>query len=593
MQHARDRREALKQERLKEVAEAARDSGQQTLEVISLSFPGVSQALGLRQAPYKVDMNEHRVEVLCRLALAPSLRNLKSREVQRRATSLWAHSCLRRQSDHFDHVFLNSEVGALHRDNMDEALVAIESQSRVHGITWQWDETSQRTLALVKDRLKGERKTYQQVSRQVMMQTGITIESKQDHNGIVTTTTDPFLVRGFFLEGHSSDFILAGLRQAFPLKLDSLEFVREVGGNCDAYVLGFCMDRAAPNYQVAAWFWNELTKPGMPSNVLPHAELCALHGLHLAKSRPQTAKSWVTSAHTFTSFTRNFRAMNDLRTQLINLVVRHLEVRHEARPVEHKELAFQIKHALFCRRNDDYLWKTSESGEREKTSLHEDIDALCEAIDLGAGGPEDLVHWCWVSEGSVAHQEGKPLGSPCCRDRDEAIEKVVVPAVNMFVNRCWSNAAASRWTYVLPTLKRLLLGCVAKRVLPESLRCLKTTSDLSDSLIPMLEQLVAGDADDFSSKSKLRLLRVCQRFCPINSSWELAAIVVALESVDESFYEIMGHEGRKACLQDLLDSRKSIIGISQQALADLLDHWADDEEHWVLFRVSGGRFDDD
>ena len=123
---------------------------------------------------------------------------------------------------------------------------------------------------------------------------------------------------------------------------------------------------------------------------------------------------------------------------------------------------------------DGSHWK----GKGKKTTDHE--SSLCRhlhdvvlAVDLGSPG---LIHWCHVSnDRDPKHvEEGFPVGQPCCRDREQSIERVVVPLLNWLVHRPWNVAAVSRWTHMSNTLRKLAVGLLADGVLLEALREMKT-----------------------------------------------------------------------------------------------------------------------
>ena len=71
-------------------------------------------------------------------------------------------------------------------------------------------------------------------------------------------------------------------------------------------------------------------------------------------------------------------------------------------------------------------------------------------------GPSLLKHHCWVAVGSRLHvEDGLTPKRPCCRTREDAIDRVVAPSLNMLVNRAWDRQAASRWTFVSKGIIRI------------------------------------------------------------------------------------------------------------------------------------------
>ena len=398
------------------------------------------------------------------------------------------------------------------------------------------------------------------------------------------------LCRGLQLERQTADFLVAGLLEGMPFHLSDPVVMSTIAGTCSAMVVSFSMDRASANLAALRYFWQRLIDPQMPTSIFPHAEPCCAHGVALVKTRPRQGKQIVAVAHTFTSSMRQWKFVDALREQMISLVTSSLEVKREARPAPLLDKSLQLVNILNGGDDSSGLHKILKDGSRVKSCLGEDVGALCSAIDLGAVGSEHVVHWCYVREGSPEHQTGLRIGSACCKDRSESVEKAVVPLLNLMVNRHWDNSSENRWTYVLSTLRRIALGCSASRLLPESLQLLKVFWGLNDSMISSLERLLQADAGDFHTKSKLRLLRICKCFCATDFCWQIGIIVTTLTIVDSILFAILsdGHSA-KASLTSLLDSRNSPIAKSQQSLLNLLESWRPGDE-WSLFQALGGDF---
>ena len=147
---------------------------------------------------------------------------------------------------------------------------------------------------------------------------------------------------------------------------------------------------------------------------------------------------------------------------------------------------------------------------------------MADAVDFGSclrcGA---IIHYCYVVEGSAEHAAGKPIGTPCCSGREEAVEKVAVALINWICHKAWDQVAANRWTKVVVSLRRVLTGFLSQRVLPGCLRSMQASWQVHEGLAASLARMIAADKDASSSRQKLRLLRVCQRLCPATAAVDL------------------------------------------------------------------------
>ena len=103
--------------------------------------------------------------------------------------------------------------------------------------------------------------------------------------------------------------------------------------------------------------------------------------------------------------------------------------------------------------------------------------------------------------------------------------------------------------------------------LSQSLHDLKAYSDLR--VIGVLEATVRADEQHYSSKSKLRLLRICKVFCLPTVGWQLAAHLLAMEQVKIVLYDILGDRAghrHPARFEDLLSGPDGKLAQTQVAV---------------------------
>lgn len=568
--------------------EAERRAVQHAVTTIATAFPSVAKAVGLR--PAMPGMTEDRALLLQRLSLAPAIRGcVPAKKTQDVAVSTVACAGLALQSEWARRLLLEGRFGTA-ACAMEEAPKAAMA---IHCLSWQWDETTQRVRRLAdRDTMAEERACHGQFSVQVMMQSGF-LERHEVRDGLRrTVASEPLFARALLLEQQSAEFLLEGLSRSTPLRIEDVEFVRQAAQACTVVVLSYCSDRASANIKALQWTWRQLSTEGLPDNILPHSEMCALHGLALAKSRPTAGKQLVGDARTFATLTRQNRFHGAFRAQLLDLIATKLVVRHEARPRELVERTAALRDLLFGNADSDstLFYKQASDGSRRRTKLLEDLEALCAVVDLGPGTPDSLVHWCHTSAGANGVADsGRRLGSPCCSDREQAVCRVAAPILNFFCNRAWDVSAVSRWTYAVNTLRRLLAGCLCNGLVPSALRELKAHWDLSDGMWQTLSRIVSADREDFHSKSKLRLLKVCRGLCTSEAAHWMSILVTSLLAVDAALYDLFGDGVRpRAGLKEMLDERGSIIARCQERLLRLLKTWRPDASEWALLQAAGG-----
>ena len=201
-----------------------------------------------------------------------------------------------------------------------------------------------------------------------------------------------------------------------------------------------------------------------------------------------------------------------VRDTIFEFCQQRLTVRHQRRPAAISARCQAILHMLYGNDLHDEksaLYITRRDGSRQLGRALCDILALAELVDLGAVDGQRWIHWCAVDHGAgddtqIGSDEERPAPKPGCANFQESVEKVGVALVNALVHRRWERSAESRWTYVLGALRKVALGFLAYRAMPDALVDMKLHWNLSDSLIPALAALINADSNDFAAKSKLR-----------------------------------------------------------------------------------------
>ena len=288
-------------------------------------------------------------------------------------------------------------------------------------------------------------------------------------------------------------------------------------------------------------------------------------------------KSAVQTVSSFACLTNNWRVMDALRDSIICLVGKFLKAKREPRPHDQKVRNERLIHVLF----GDVLQALRLAGEQKrgghkKSRLEHDIDQISAAFSLLPGcGLDDMVHCCWVEPGSVDFENGATEGSACCQSREEAVDKVAMPFLNVVVHSSWSTTAASRWTYVVETFRRICLGFSCNALLPTALKEVQVQWNAADGLEATLLRIIAAYVGDFHSKSRLRLLRVVRGFAQPDSGWKACILLTTLLVVDKVLFGILGNgtTGSRAKVYDLISFDKSLDAQASEDLLRLLQSW--------------------
>ena len=544
--------------------------------------PIIARCMGLKAQ--RAAFDERRAMFMIRLAAAPLARgDMAVRLTQARAADVTAHALVKIQSGFVERTFCcaGSLVGH------DGA-----ASSRIHVLSWCWDETSQRIKAITdaSKKLQGERVSHARSSVQVMMQSGKLVVFNGTDGEVVSD--DAYYCRGLFLASQSHFHLLEGMRRSMPLDLLDIGALSKWSDACDVLILGFTFDRASANFRLLKTLWSSLATPGAPRTILPFGEPCAAHGVHLVKHRPSASAPIIGAVSTFATLMRTSSFCQGARDAIFKLVSDGLIVKKMARPAESFDRSKMLVELMYGEGDAaNYLWKTDSSGTRVMTSFGQELHSLIAVVDLWPDEHGALVHWCDSS--NIADSDGvRRGGAGCCADRAGAVEKVAVALLNLLVHRGWERSAENRWTYILGMLKRTCLGYLAGRVLPQCIRDMQLFWKVEPGMAAALQKLVDADQGNFSARQKLRLLRVAKVACDADCPWQLALEVASLNAVDPLLYDILGDgEKKRASLLDILNIESSPVCTIEQRCTILLSFWTAETREWSLFQALGGMFD--
>ena len=448
---------------------------------------------------------------------------------------------------------------------------------------------------------KSEKKSSSAKAMQVMVQSGRFSKYMWRADAGQWQVEEPMIRPALLLEQQTADFLCEGVLRHYPVDICEPQALQRLAEYNDLVILSKCCDRASANFAFLGWFWSVLAQGSAPTTILPWAEPCSAHGVALVKSRPKGSKEVIAKSHSLQALLHNWRTLEAFRKAIVQIISSRLEQRHEQRPAASKDASARFVKALFPEGEPgvvDYMYKVNKNGEKTPKPFWKDVQELALLWEFSFSNDEDekIIHYCCAEPNSWAcTKEGRRPGQPCCQNREEAVERMATPLINILVHGPWDRSAANRWNYALKILRLIIVGFFSGGVLPMALKELKFCWDVADNMTAQLAALVAKNTEDWSSKNKLKLLKICKVFCAAGVEAKIAITVHIIVVVDRMLYSILGDGSRKrASLFSLVSEEKSIICSCKEELLRLLEDWGrcGEAEHssWDLYQFSRNSF---
>ena len=436
------------------MAEAACKRMGKSLALVQHLYPRF-KALLRKTCPDDLSGSTAKAMAMSLIAFAPSIKGKDDRRFfQDRSVATIANVALRLQQGWIDQQLKPSAADL----DASSCSTGIGLTPTMKVITWQWDETTQRIRGMLSRQAPGEKLSYAKAAAQIMMQSGqVSVHSLSGREARLVSR-QPWLCRGLMLAEQTADFLLEGMAQQMPFFFDDMAAVDAKLGASPCVILSLCCDRASANFKACAWLWAQISKPPVGRRLLPHLEPCALHGVHLVKCRPSASRDTVAATSTLSALMRQWRFTTGMRDAIFQHVSSVLRVECAPRPEALRARAEEVIDALWGHEQQPWLYHITADGCIAPKELLLDLQNMAAAVDFGySSSPHDCItHYCCVVEGSAEHAAGSRVGSPCCSGRAESVEKVSVALVNWICHRAWDQVAASRWTKVGISLRKVL-----------------------------------------------------------------------------------------------------------------------------------------
>lgn len=281
---------------------ATRDSWEKQLQLASIAFPG------LRQMAVFKNVNVTDSLVKAGYSEALSMRRVQPagplNTAQARSAFLVASTIETLQAQQTgDILFGNSSPDAT---------------GRICMLTWQSDETKQRTRFKFKTLFNGAKSPTMQTSIDILVGGGRQYLFQNSEEPVKETVYYPKALQLF---GKNTAFLFAGLLKQFPIKLDG-PTLQEMAAANETVLIAFGTDRCATEFSMLRLVWDRIHTLS-PLSVLPHAEPCGTHGGPLVKGRAPHAKEVNKMLHGFSRLARQGKDLRDMHAELYADVSAH------------------------------------------------------------------------------------------------------------------------------------------------------------------------------------------------------------------------------------------------------------------------------
>ena len=441
-------------------------------------------------------------------------------------------------------------------------------------VALQWDETSQRTRPqrqLLQRVVGGQ----QQSSAQCMaIRADLWLEDPASWH----VQHVPLTKRCLRLEAQHANALAEGVLTQLPVALEDPEAAWRLKSAHSQVLLCLGMDRASANWGVVRYLTDLTHRQALRERLLVWAEPCALHGVALVRSRCQCSKRLASALYSLSRWLRLSRNLQAFAGALESAVAARIQVVEAPRPQRLRRQAQLVASALF---GDTAEVLYRESG--AKTPFHQALERLVERWDFNAE-TEAITVWNYVALDSAEEQRmGRAVGSRVTQNRAQAAAHASEPLLALLTGFAWPAGAQSRWTHFAAVVRRVLLGFLAKGVLPEALRQLGAQAPRGSAAA--LRQAVREDREDFASLNSLRLLRIAGTLGDASVGLRLACMVETSAPVQALQRQLMASESLGLRLADMLDPERSPLLAAQGSLLGLLQAWT--WQSWPLLGAFG------
>jgi hypothetical protein len=390
-------------------------------------------------------------------------------------------------------------------------------------------------------------------------------------------TWQPWLCPPLFVLSTRARVLLEGLERVLPLNFRDKNSLRDF---CKGSSLTLCTmthDMASSNVSAVGVLTKHIEESGPAcDSFLMHAERCLTHCIHIAKSACLSLSGNASMLYSLSRMLANNQALHNLIKAMRKKVEQNLIIKRAVAPTD--DTMLNVILGAWGIDEDTTLLK-SESG----SSLLSDIKTMCQVSRFD---PETKK---WIFFAPPSQVNG-------AIDRGAAVDAVLDPIVRALLGRRWETAALSRWTGVMSTLKRMLLGTLWNNILPSCLSGLSASMGITEEKVKsMMEEACKAvregqPVDQSSATSCARVLKLSVFFQDEQRSWQLGIILLCAGVADRLHWSVIGAPNRgvsRLDLSGLVDPQRSAVAKTMQSFLLLMETWQLRDGSWSLLKYLG------
>lgn len=568
MQHARDTQGKNTAKRKLVFASSQLESKKRVLDLVSRVLPAAAFLLG-QSVQRAHTRKQFKPEDVCALALAahwpPTMKGSPGMNRQR-LTLVASRIIEARQCDGLKVIHANAAEGALMASTCPEVKKVYMVSTHSH----EWDETAAKFKALATQGTHTSVLSHSQSSVETLVQRGtlsffLHEHEEDDQQGKSEVWTEEWISAPRMVPGTRTEqvqpAILAGIPDSY--RFDRPESVKDLRKSSDVHIYLPIGDKASSNVLFLKWaccVW-EAVMQQLGSNVpryLIAPSTCQVHSHHRGKLQLVVTKVHIARHYGIGSLFKQHGVQLVVHRNLERLVHGQSQRLLEDPPLGGNQ-------ALYAQLDSLYGFG-KEHHKKANGTLSKHVNNLFDLLKL-------------LNKGGGDHCCGRDPRSRCCKSESDFKEKLFCTVRSLLLGNQDAQVCESRWTHLLPALKKSLVRKLLQNWGVQSLDTLAGSTQIPHDGVHDV------DADAFlgslmAEMNGIRIDRVKKYFADSKTWMELAILVPILDISDDMLYFMLGGQDRIKPPGKLLDMVKrsgSMIGITLQKLFGLLSNWCTDD----------------
>lgn len=582
MQHARDAGTAKRLKKERDDAKKELSKKEQELELIARAVPAAGALLGRQRHRMHLVKNLQPRDI-CGLAIAahwpPSLKGTAGMNRQR-LSLVASRIILQRQQSGLNTMLANAKADAefvKEEPGLKAAVFCVTTHSH------EWDETAAKFKSLAAQGTASSAQISKaQTSTQTLVQRGSVSTFLHELGGSLqsASVTEEWIVPPHMVPGtraeHIHPAVMAGMPSAF--RIDDPAALSKLRESTNVHIYLPIGDKASANvlfmkWQCCTWEDHIRVRLGNRPRYLIAPSTCQIHSHHRGKLQIASTKPHIAKHYSIGSL---FKLHS---TQLA--VYNRLE--HLVHSQSHRRLDDPPGNGgMVLRCQLDALYGFAKPHHRNEDGvLSKNIRTLLQLVDLLNGESGTGAHFC-----------GRQPRHRCCTSETDYKDKLFCVVSSLFLGRLDAKVCESRWTNLLPALKKSLLRKVIMNWGVASLDVLEACGTVT----PDDTHDVDRDAFAGARMAELNGIRIgrLQTYYGTQRTWmELAVLVPVLDCSDEMLFHMLGGQDRlrpPGKTVDMVKRNENVIGTALQKMLQLAERWSSDDptrSPWCLLDAVG------